>query len=165
MLQEGTLVQTVPLALEWKQETGGQAEEEAVLFSSSLCLGQHLLAAVVLASTRWPHSPASRNYLVSRSSWAAECSAGLPAFGYLRLPHCLQLHLSSPLTCGTHFLCFEYSWWLVYLIKLWLIHISASFRMIILIYSSPREDRKETRGRKEGKKEGRKDSEDISAAS
>ena len=52
MLQEGTLVQTVPLALEWKQETGGLAEEEAVLFSSSLCLGQHLLAAVVLASTR-----------------------------------------------------------------------------------------------------------------
>ena len=51
MLQEGTLVQTVLLALERKQETGGQAEE-AVLFSSSLCLGQHLLAAVVLASTR-----------------------------------------------------------------------------------------------------------------
>lgn len=149
-----TCADCVLWALKWKQETKGQTKE-AILFSSSLCLGQRLLSAVVLASTRWPHSPASRNSLVSWSSWVVECRAGLPAFGYLRLPHCLQLHLSFPLTCGTHFLCFEYSWWLVYLIKLWLIHISATFRMIILTYPSPREDRKETKGRKEGRREGR----------
>ena len=46
-----TCADCVLLALKWKQETKGQTKE-AILFSSSLCLGQQLLPAVVLASAR-----------------------------------------------------------------------------------------------------------------